>query len=276
MPEPVARAVVPGHVTGLFAVHQTDDPVRTGSRGAGFTMTDGVTVTVRPNDERKVLVDGEPTTVGSVQRVLEDLGVTARVEIETDLPIGTGFGLSGGMGLGTAFGANAVFDLGQTTTDLIRVAHVADVEAGTGLGDVVAQARGGLVLRLEAGAPPHGRLDGIETTARVEYLTRGELSTPTVLNERPAEITRAGNQALETLLADPTRDRFLEAAQEFTADVGLATESVRTILETVEANGGQAAMAMLGETVFAFDHDLSDAGYDPQVAAIDPCGASLE
>jgi pantoate kinase len=271
----VAAAFVPGHITGLFTVNQTADPATTGSRGAGFTLKDGVTVTVRPADERSVSLDGEATDIESVRRVLDALAIDAAVEIHTDLPIGTGFGLSGGMGLGTALAANEGFELGRTETELIQVAHSADVEAGTGLGDVVAQARGGIVLRLDPGAPPHGRLDGIPGTERVEFLTLGELSTPAVLTDNPETITRAGTRTLEKLQSDPTREQFIDTASEFSAEVGLATPRLQSILEDVEAAGGMASMAMLGETVFAFGHDLSEAGYDPTVSQIDPSGARV-
>ena len=39
--------------------------------------------------------------------------------------------------------------------------------------------------------------------------------------------------------------------------------------------GGEASMAMLGETVFALGTGLSDAGYDPRVCRTYPTGASL-
>lgn len=272
---PLARAFVPGHVTGLFTVHRTGDPHRTGSRGAGFTLADGVTVALRPADETTVSIDGGETTVEPVSRVLDSLGAKATVEVQTDLPVGTGFGLSGGMALGTALAANEQFDLGHTENELIRVAHVADVEAGTGLGDVVAQARGGIVLRLEPGSPPNGRLDGIPGRGRVEFLTLGELSTPDVLTEHPEKITRAGTSALETLHEDPTREGFMQASTAFSAEIGLETPDVESILEAVEATGNTASMAMLGETVFAFDRALTEAGYDPEVSTIDPCGARL-
>ena len=271
----VAGAFVPGHVTGLFTVDRTADPATTGSRGAGFTLDDGVTVTVRPDAERAVVLDGSHADIGSVTRVLDALDVEATVDIVTDLPIGTGFGLSGGMGLGTALAANEAFGLGHTENELVRVAHVADVAAGTGLGDVVAQARGGLVLRLEPGAPPHGRLDGIPGTERVEFLALDELSTQAVLTDRPEEITAAGARALETLQSEPTRERFMETASQFSEEVGLSTPRIRSILEAVERAGGIASMAMLGETVFAFGHDLSDAGYEPTVTHIEPGGARV-
>ncbi|MDZ7849322.1 MAG: pantoate kinase [Halodesulfurarchaeum sp.] len=272
---PLARAFVPGHVTGLFTVHRTEDPHTTGSRGAGFTLRDGVTVSVRAADETAVSIDGNESVVEPVRRVLEALDVRAFVDVEADLPVGTGFGLSGGMALGTALAANEGFELGHTENELIRIAHVADVEAGTGLGDVVAQARGGIVLRLEPGAPPHGRLDGIPGRGRVEFLTFGELSTPDVLTAHPETITRAGTSALESLRENPTAARFVQTASDFSSEIGLETEAVGSILDTVEDTGNTASMAMLGETVFAFGRALSDAGFDPEVSAIDPCGARL-
>lgn len=270
-----AQVFVPGHITGLFTVQRTEDPVTTGSRGAGLTLSKGAEVTVRQGDLRHVSVNGDPTTVESVEIVLEKLGVDPMIEVETDLPLGAGFGLSGSMALGTALGANLVFELGYSENELIRIAHVADVEAGTGLGDVVAQARGGAPIRLEPGAPPAGSLDGIPDTARVEYRSFGGLSTPEILEERPERISEAGLRGLDALLIRPTLSQFMTVSRTFATDVGLLTEDLTDILDTVEENGGQASMAMLGRTVFALGSDLSDAGYDPAVTTIHAAGATI-
>ncbi|MFB6110375.1 MAG: pantoate kinase [Halodesulfurarchaeum sp.] len=268
-------ARVPGHVTGLFTVDRAATPAETGSRGAGLTLASGVEVRLRPAAETTVTLDGTVTTVESVTRVLEALGVDAAVEIETELPVGCGFGLSGGMALGTALAATEALGLARTERELVRTAHVADVRAGTGLGDVVAQARGGIVLRQEAGAPPHVTLDGIPGGSRVEYLSFGELSTPEVLEERSDAISEAGSRALERLAETPTRSEFMHASRQFTRDVGLGTPRVESILADAEAGGGVASMAMLGETVFALGNPLSEAGYDPAVTRVDPTGARL-
>ena len=270
-----AEAFVPGHITGLFTVHRTDDPETTGSSGAGVTLSQGVTVSLHPDQRFDVTVDGKPASVESIDRVLEALAVDAAVSVETDLPLGRGFGLSGGMALGTALAANEAFGLARSENELIRIAHVAEVEAGTGLGDVVGQARGGLPIRLEPGPPPHGSMDGIPAAGRVEYLSFGDLSTPEVLAERPRIITSAGESALETLLEETTRKRFMEASHDFADEVGLLTPELESIIDTVKANGGRASMAMLGRTVFALGTDLSDAGYDPGVANVHVAGASL-
>ncbi|MFP4590484.1 MAG: pantoate kinase [Halobacteriales archaeon] len=262
---------VPGHVTLLFSVHEAPNAAATGSRGVGLTTAEGVTVRIGPG--QGVRVNGERRPIAAVEGVLEALGVEAAVDVETALPLGTGFGVSGAAALGTAFAANRAFGCELTENALVRTAHVAEVEAGTGLGDVVAQAHGGVVLRLEPGAPPHGRIDAIPEAGRLEYLALGELSTPTVLAGDTAPITAAGDAALEGVLERPTLSRSFARARAFAEETGLLDDEVAAVIEAVEAVGGTAAMAMLGRTVVALDDGLSRAGYDAVETAVDPHGA---
>lgn len=270
-----ATAFVPGHVTGFFTVYRHSDPARAGSRGAGIALSDGVTVEVSTAETGRVVANGDPVQVDAVDRVLDELDVAARVVAETPLPMGAGFGVSGGLALGTALAASAVFDRPRTENDLVTVAHCADVEAGTGLGDVVAQARGGLPVRLDPGAPAHGTLDAIPATGRVEYVSFGDRSTGAVLSGDTDAISAAGDRALARLLDDPTVETFVAASREFAADAGLTTDRIDSVVADVRAAGGTASMAMLGETVFALGEGLSAAGFDPGVCEIHPAGASL-
>ncbi|MCU4740153.1 pantoate kinase [Halobacteria archaeon AArc-m2/3/4] len=294
-----ATAFVPGHITGFFSAHPDDDPTKAGSRGAGLTLTDGVTVTVRPtvteasgteilledSDTADDADEGDtgdddrqftPVSVEPVETVLETLAVSARVEVETDLPLGAGFGTSGAMALGTALAANHVFDRKLSENELVTIAHGAEVQAGTGLGDVVAQARGGIPIRLEPGAPAYNLLDAIPARARVEYVSFGDLSTPDVLSGDTDRLSQAGKQALSRVVEEPTLASFIFASRGFAREAELLTPDVLEALEDVAATGGQASMAMLGNTVFAFGTGLSDAGYDPSVCGTHPAGAMLE
>ncbi|WP_188882060.1 pantoate kinase [Halarchaeum grantii] len=270
-----ATAFVPGHVTGFFSVHRAATPAKAGSRGGGLTLTDGVDVRVERADERRVTLNGRETSVPAVEYVLDALDVTAAVAAETALPVGAGFGVSGGMALGTALAANEVFGAARTENDLVRVAHEGEVEAGTGLGDVVAQARGGVPLRLDPGAPPHGELDGVPAAARVEYVSLGELSTADVLEGSTARLSTAGVQALEEVREEPTLATFVERSRWFAEQAGLLTDEVSGIVDDVVEAGGEASMAMLGHTVFALGHGLTDAGYDAAATRVHPGGAGL-
>lgn len=268
-----AVAFVPGHITGFFSAHPNAEPARAGSRGAGLTLTDGVTVTVSPGSGCRL--NGETVDIPPVETVLDRLDIEASVSADTPLPLGAGFGVSGALALGTAFAANAAGACKRTENELIELAHCAEVEAGTGLGDVVAQARGGLPIRREPGGPTHGTMDGIPAQPSIEYVTFGELSTETVLSGDTTQLSTAGEAALDRLLGEPTVEQFMHASQEFAAEAGLLTEDVREAIAAVEDAGGQAAMAMLGRTVFAVDGGLSAAGYEPTRCRVDAAGGRL-
>jgi pantoate kinase len=287
-----SRAFVPGHVTGFFSAHPDENPRSAGSRGAGIALAEGVEVSVVPADGDEppsrsgstdpspidVRLNGEGADIEPVEAVLSALGATPRtagVEVETDLPVGAGFGVSGAAALGTALAVNDAFACGRSENELVAVAHVAEVEAGTGLGDVVAQARGGVPIRIEPGAPGYGSLDGVPATGRIEYVSFGELSTAAVLSEDTAGLSAAGERALSTLRDDPTLSTLLASSRRFAREAGLLVPEVAEAIDLVDDAGGEAAMGMLGRTVIALGDGLSAAGYDPDVTRIHQGGARL-
>ncbi|UIP00398.1 sugar kinase [Halobaculum sp. CBA1158] len=297
-----ATAFAPGHVTAFFAPYPDDDPARAGSRGAGLALSDGVEVTVRALDGDEaapaagddttapaadatdasdatdgVVIDGVPAEMEPVDRVLAALAVADEVEVEvaSDVPIGSGFGVSGAASLATALATNAVLDLGRSENDLVRVAHAAEAAAGTGLGDVVGQFRGGLPVRLEPGSPGYGRMDGVPARPRIEYLSFGELSTERVLSGSLDPVREAGEAALTRLMRAPDESELLASGREFAGEAGLLVPEVAEAIEAVEAEGGLASMAMLGRTVYALGTGLSDAGYDADACAVHPTGATI-
>lgn len=271
--EPSATAVVPGHLTLLFSVVRDDDPRATGSRGAGVTLEAGVQTTVSPGT--RTTFNGEPIEIEPVDRVLDVLGVDSAVDIETPLALGAGFGISGAATLGAAIAANAAFECSATENELVTYAHVAEVESGTGLGDVVAQARGGIPLRLEPGAPDVGRLDGIPARTRVEYLVLGEVETREVLAGDITDLSEAGERALEAVRTSPTVETLFEAGWRFSVEAGLTDDELSAVVEDVHDVGGRAALGHLGRTVVALEDGLSSVGYVPEVTAVDPTGATL-
>ncbi|SDK06120.1 pantothenate kinase [Halovenus aranensis] len=272
----VAQAFVPGHVTGFFTSDPDPDPTKAGSRGCGIALSDGVVVTVRPADAVSIELNGEPIAMGAVERVLDTLEAPAAVSATTDLPLGSGFGVSGAMAFGTALATNAAFDRRLSRNELVTIAHGAEVQAGTGLGDVVAQAHGGVTIRLEPGGPQDNVLDRIPARRRIEYHVIDELATDDVLDGETTALTMAGKKALSEVVQEPTLDRFMRASRTFARESDLLTARVRDVVLDVSEAGGSATMAMLGETVVALGTGLTDAGYDPGVCQIHPAGATLE
>jgi pantoate kinase len=235
-----------------------------------------VSVTVGRGAETEMTLNGEQIQVEAVERVLDALRTTATVTAETPLPLGAGFGVSGGLALGTALAANAALGHGLSYNELVTIAHGAEVQAGSGLGDVVGQARGGVPLRLEPGGPQFNYVDAIPARSRVEYTTLGELSTEDVVGGDTDTLTDAGERALSDVVKAPTLSTFMQASRRFSREADLLTPAVKEVIDDVVAAGGDAAMAMLGETVFALGTGLSDAGYDATVAAVYPPGATIE
>ena len=272
----VAQAFVPGHVTGFFTSNPDPDPTKAGSRGAGIALSEGVTVSVRPSEESRIVLNGHQIEMEAVECVLAALEVRAAVRGVTDLPLGSGFGVSGGMALGCAFAANATLDRRLSENELITIAHGAEVQAGSGLGDVVAQARGGVPIRLEPGGPQVNTIDAIPARSRIEYHVIGEIATEEVLGGETERLTAAGKQALSRVVREPTLSTFMDASREFARESGLLTDPVHEVITDVTKAGGDATMAMLGETVVARGTGLSDAGYDPAVCRVHPPGATLE
>ena len=279
-PEP-ARAFVPGHAAGFATVDRHDDPTKAGSRGAGLALSDGVAVTVRPAGERSVELDGEPVELGAVERVLDALQARVAVRGASDLPRGVGLGVSGGMALGAALATNRALDRGLSANELVTVAHGAEVQAGTGRGDVVGAARGGAPVRLEPGGPHENVVDAIAEPARVEYHALGEPAGDTGPGHGEAlpvagdELTAAGERALSAVVRDPTLSTVMEASRRFVRETGLLTDRARGVIEDVAAADGSATMAVGGETVLALGCGLSDAGYDGTACRLHP-GAAVE
>jgi len=225
--------------------------------GCGLDLEVWAKTRVRLSEETSVLLDGKESSAPVSRRVIADLApAPVRVETDLEMPLGSGFGASGAGALGCAYALNALFGLGKTSNQIGAVAHVAEVVSGTGLGDVIAQNVGGLVMRLEPGAPGIGSVDRIPVPSlRVDYVVKGPLSTAEVLSD-PGTMTRvnqAGEKALKDLIKKPTLDNFMNLSRRFANDTSLAEGWRTDAIEAVEASGGAASMVMLGDAVFALN-----------------------
>jgi pantoate kinase len=249
------KASVPSHITGFFASRRHEDPMKAGSIGCGLTIDMGATTTVERAERTEIFLNGELSEAPVSRYVVDHLATSpVRVETQLDMPLGSGFGASGAGALGCAYALNSLFDLGLLANQVAATAHAAEVVNRTGLGDVIAQNTGGLVVRLEPGAPGIGKVDRIPVAPlRIDYLVRGPISTREVLSDSGAmrEINRAGVMAVKELLARPTLKEFMRLSRRFTGQIGLASPWIVDAIEAVEAAGGMASMIMLGDAVFA-------------------------
>jgi pantoate kinase len=261
-----AQAFVPSHITGFFAAHRREEPRLAGSVGCGLCLSLGATTTIESAPEihdTEILLNGKVSEAPVSRLVVERLAKEpVRVKTELSMPLGAGFGASGAGALGCAYALNSYFDLGLTANGAAAVAHEAEVTFRTGLGDVIAQNAGGLVVRQQPGAPGTGRIDRIPVpTMPISYVVHGPISTKEVLSDEKvmATVNLAGESALKELLKRPTFINFLQLSRRFTVQSGLASDWALEAIEAVQDAGGMAGMIMLGDAVFAFGDGSAEA-----------------
>ncbi len=266
----MASAFAPGNISCVFKIIPHPDPARMHSLGMGFTIKEGVQVSVSKQRQTRVLFNGKdinfPTVRAVVHQLIKDTNISGVVvDLTSPLPLGCGFGLSGAAALATAYALNKLIGTQKENEELAMIAHVAEVENRTGLGDVCSQYHGGCLVKLKEGAPlVADKLSIPEQPIYYRYF--GPIRTSEVLRdkEQTKHINRAADTAL-TILQKLTRtqsnpDLFTECfavAKQFSVDSGLLNDT--RVIETVaqiEAAGGVASMIMLGNGVFsthAFD-----------------------
>jgi pantoate kinase len=207
--------------------------------------------------------------------------VSIKVGLELELPVGQGFGMSGAMTFAALVAAEA--ELGLVEGDvgtLLAHAHSAEVMFRTGLGDVVAQVRGGIDVRWLPGLPPVGRIEHIHQEAELLLAWgRSPLHTRSVLTNAGAResLEKACQPRLDALGGQPDLNWLLEAGHAFAEETGLASTDVESMLDICSAHG-MASQVMLGNSVFAtgdmeaMGRDLDEAGFEWVVVAIDNQG----
>ncbi|MBN1762326.1 MAG: hypothetical protein JW878_04515 [Methanomicrobia archaeon] len=257
----VVRTYSPSHITGFFAIHEDRNPLHKGSLGCGIVLESGCVTEVALSPNRRVKarvrIDGKEEDAHTTRYVIERLAGESEVSVATDfeVPVGCGFGASAAGALSTALALNELLALGMTLNEVAQIAHCAEVENSTGLGDVIAETYGGVVIRTRPGAPGIGVVDRIpHRNERISYVVLGTKLTKSVLVDGGAELKRrisdAGREALKALTQKPTLETFMRVSREFSLRIGLISDTCKDAIEAVAAEGKVASVAMLGETVF--------------------------
>jgi pantoate kinase len=257
-----ASAFCPGHITAFFEIVDAEEALKKGSRGVGFCISKGVVtqVNVKKASEQniEIRVNGkevEADTTELVARImLKAHALDVKIDSKTELPVSQGFGMSGAGALSTALALNKAAKLNISKTELVSIAHVAEVEALTGLGDVYPQSLGGLEMRVKPGAPPHGEIVRKRSQCKLVLCVLGdELETKDVIS-RPLmrkKISEIGRDCIEQYQNEPSWSNLFKFAKRFALFTELGTQKTMSAMAAVEKEGGMAAMSMLGNSIFA-------------------------
>ena len=247
---------VPGHITGFFTIEDHDITLKKGSCGAGFLMSRGVRTTISDSDELEIDVNqGDSTVIDEVLKIME-IGTDFKVTQDIQLPIGAGFGTSAASALSLTLALNEFLDLGYSTDLCGQIAHMAEVNLGAGLGDVIAQTGHGLVLRVEPGAPGIGKIKSFEHDVCIAWKTFGGIETSSIIrNPRHHQvISDSGLKYLEYFEEKPSLRNFLDFSNRFSNETKLMSDEVKNLVDYFNSRPDilGSSMGMLGNTVFAF------------------------
>lgn len=298
----------PSHITGFFEIIPHPNPLIRGSRGAGVVLDQGVITRLNVsegNGETIIKTSGEGSgqnhpledsvtykTIDLLKQKFpegikwDDLKIS--IQHETKVPIGAGFGVSAGFALGTALGLSKLLKLPLTFNQAAAVAHHAEVELKTGMGDVMGAVIGGFPIRLEPGAPGYGKADKILSGAKnddeeenglfVISKSLGTIETSSVLQD-PAmnnKVNTVAYHLLGKLLSNPQVTHFMDLSLKFSQETGLIDPEVMEIVEVLKDETIGASMAMLGKTAFAISETPDSSVEGTMVARVDYCGCRIE
>ena len=264
-----ATAFCPAHITGFFKAHLDDNQnslENFGSTGAGFSIKQGVTTRVKvdtkDNQESnfRITAKGYQSDKTDVSEfVLNEflkLGKFSNkffdIEHNISIPVGYGLGSSGAVALSLSFALDQALETKLDKTTIGQIAHNAEVNCKTGLGDVLASFHGGFEIRVKPGAPGIGCVEKIFTNEiSVIMICFSPISTNKFIKERLSQINGLGGKMVNRLLESKNYKHFQDMSLEFAKFVDVITPRMQKLVNDLSKNNIKCGIAFFGETVFS-------------------------
>ncbi len=270
---------VPHRISGFFEIVdqingvKIKDPVRIGSRGAGFcvnaigkTEIKAQVIGNNNDNEIEIYINDEKvnqkaeTTYFIIDYLKNYIKKSHKIRINHsfELPVGCGYGASGSGALGTIFGLDYLFNLKLTYLEKGKIAHIAEVVKRTGLGTVCGQLNGGMGILIEPGFPCVYERIQVPQNLKIICGSFGVIHTKSILTNPilNIKIKEAGNEALKRLKIDPNIKTFIETSIEFVKQTEildiLDLSKIKELIENLnKLNIIGASMNQLGRSVYA-------------------------
>ena len=263
------KAFCPAHVTGFFKAHLDDKQnviENLGSMGAGFSINQGVTTRVKcskivnQNSNFKISTKGYQSDKTDVSEfVLKEFlklgeysNVFFDIEHEVNIPVGYGLGSSSAVALSLSFALDQALNTKLDKTLIGQIAHNAEVNCKTGLGDVLASFHGGFEIRIKPGAPGIGDVKKISLDKiSIIMICFSPISTNKFIKERLSQINGLGGKMVNRLLESKNYDQFQDMSLEFAKYVDVMTPRMQKLVNELSKNQIKCGIALFGETIFS-------------------------
>ncbi len=264
-----AKAFCPAHVTGFFKAHLEDNQnnlENLGSMGAGFSIKQGVTTQVEiqiKNNQKsnfKISTQGYQSDKTDISEyVLNEflkLGEFSDkffdIKHEIAIPVGYGLGSSSAVALSLSYALDQALETKLDKTKIGQIAHNAEVNCKTGLGDVLASYHGGFEIRVKPGAPGIGNVEKIPTKKiSILMICFSPISTNKFIKERLSQINGLGGKMVNMLLESKNYEHFQDMSLEFANYVDVMTPRMQKLVDEFTKNNLKCGIALFGETVFS-------------------------
>ncbi|MHA1202680.1 MAG: GHMP family kinase ATP-binding protein [Candidatus Heimdallarchaeaceae archaeon] len=286
---------VASHISGLFAIYDENiDPLKRGSRGAGFSISRGTTTAVRFSEdnenhfffnEKEVEVNLANISNFVLNHYLKlaqtynegDFGVSIHHEFE--IPLSAGYGASASGALSCSFALNDLLNLNLSEQKIFQIAHAAEIVEGGGLGDVLGLYKGGWEYRTLEGAPFIGKAESIPSNQfKVATLSFGEMNTKSIIKNTnwKEKINSVGNLFLQEIINEPTIRNFGLASKQFAVSSMLATPNVIEFMNRNDNENLIIGQIMLGDGIFILYKDSDDLPDHPNLVKEIICHSTVK
>lgn len=231
------------HISSFWIPVYTDSEIETGSIGAGFLIDPYYKVCIEPSSTLK-----KRKFLGRTLKELYAILIPPNhinIKERERLPISYGYATSAARAIGHSIAISLAKKEGFTIGDALRAAHIAEVRARTGLGDVSAIAYGRYIpVRLKPGAPGFSYVDSIYVRKGKYKLLTAQLkrmSTDSLLKDRQDLFEEAGSVAMSMVLESPNIETLVQASMLFSQKTKMMDEifyrKINSVLSAVDNLG---------------------------------------
>ena len=246
-----SSAFAPSHITGFFKIYSN------GSTGAGLKTDSGAKKELTYNPEHdgklcKIQINKKTVETPVSNKVVASFSQfftkgLLQINHYLDYPHGFGMGMSGAGAFSLALALNEVLQSELSYDECMQIAVEAEINSGTGLGDVIAQKYHGLMI----GLPPYPskKVEIIPTDKNdVACIFFEPLNTKSIIRDEKwkERINQVGEECMQELSKNKTAQMLIELSRHFSIETKLASSKVKEVIQAVPG----ASMAMLGQTIF--------------------------